>query len=235
MNIFEDISGGRVLDVATGRGGSAKFLAENLQDFTEIIGVDPVERHIHIARDAVDRENVHFMPMDGKQLGFANERFDTACIFNSLHHLANLPHVLGEMLRVLRPGARFILSEMYHDGEQTAPQLTAIYMHHWAAEIDTAQGFTHNPTFTRQEIVDIVAGLNLHGPTFHDHYAGPDSDPKDEERLKGCDEVIDRCIQRAEGLPNYETLKQRGEALRERLHDVGTHGATRIVVVGEKE
>jgi SAM-dependent methyltransferase len=232
MSIFEDISGGRVLDVATGWGGFAEFLAENLKDYTEIIGIDPVERFIHTAREAVDQENVHFVPMHGEQLGFANERFDTACISNSLHHLANLPQVLGEMLRVLRPGGRFILSEMYHDGEQTAPQLTDVYMHHWAAEIDTALGFTHNPTFSRQEIVDIVAELHLRRPAFHDCYADLDADPKDD--LEERERAIDRCIRRAEGLPDYAALKRRGEALRQRLYDVGFHGATRLIVVGQK-
>ncbi len=48
------------------------------------------------------------------------------------------------------------------------------------------------------------------------------------------DEVIDTYILRAEKTPKYETLKQRGEKLRRRLHDVGFQGATHLIAIGEK-
>ena len=48
MNIFKqvlgDITGGRVLDVATDRGGFISTLKRCLQSYTEMVGIDVSER-----------------------------------------------------------------------------------------------------------------------------------------------------------------------------------------------
>ncbi len=232
MNMLKDMSGGHALDVATGKGGFAGFLAQSLKDYGSIVGIDASERVIHAAQNAADRDDIRFVQMDGERLGFDSKAFDTVCISNSLHHMANLSQVLGEMTRVLRSGGRCIISEMYRDG-QTEPQLTHVYLHHWWAEVDSVLGITHNETFSRQKIVDIVEGLGLSSLAFHD-YAELDTNPKDEALLKELDGIIDMYTQRAEGPPSFEALKRRGEALGERVHDVGFQGATHLVIVGEK-
>jgi ubiquinone/menaquinone biosynthesis C-methylase UbiE len=230
--ILGDVSGGRVLDVATGEGGFVQVLKQGLKDYTEIIGIDTREEAIQAARDAYDEENIRFIQMDAEHLDFADESFDTVNISVSLHHLANLPTVLAEMKRVLKRGGHCIVSEMCRDG-QTEPQLTVVYIHHWAAEVDTARGVTHNPTFTRQEIVEMVERLGLRNLTFYD-YANLDADPRDETAVRGSQDAIERVRQRANGLPNCEAFKQRGEELRQRIHAVGVQRPSVLIIVGEK-
>jgi SAM-dependent methyltransferase len=232
MDILNEISGGRVLDVATGQGGFADYMAASLQDYTNIIGIDNSQRVINAAQQNVARENVYFILMDADRLGLGDESLDTVSISNSLHHMANLARVLAEIKRVLKPGGRCIISEMYRD-EQTPAQLTHVYLHHWWAQVDSALGITHHETYTRQELVDILAGLGLRNLALHDH-AELDNDPQDAQVIEKLDQVIDTYVQRAEKTPKYETLKQRGEALRQRLHDVGFHAATHLIAVGEK-
>ncbi len=55
MNIFKDMSAGRVLDVATGQGGFAGFLAQTVKDQEEIVGIDTSERLVNAARSAIDQ------------------------------------------------------------------------------------------------------------------------------------------------------------------------------------
>jgi len=55
--------------------------------------------------------------MDAREMAFADASFYTVCISNSLHHMADLERVLAEMARVLRPKGRFIVAEMYCDGQ----------------------------------------------------------------------------------------------------------------------
>lgn len=227
MNFLNDISGGQVLDVATGQGGFAGLLAKSLKDYDRIIGIDNNQRVIGAAQ-----KNVHFMLMDADRLGFADESLDTVSISNSLHHMANLAQVLAEMRRVLKPGGRCIISEMYRDG-QTPAQLTHVHLHHWWAEVDSALGITHYETFTRQEIVDILAGLGLRNLALHDQ-AELNSDPRHAQVIKQLNQIIDTYVQRAEGTLNYEALKQRGEVLRQRVHDIGLHSATHLIAIGEK-
>ena len=80
-----------------------------------------------------DRKGIDFVKMDAQEMTFADASFDTVCIANSLHHVADLRRVLAEMARVLRPKGRFIVAEMYCDG-QTDPQMTHVLLHHWWAQ-----------------------------------------------------------------------------------------------------
>jgi SAM-dependent methyltransferase len=230
--ILGTLSGGSVLDIATAGGGFVNVLIQNLQDYTEIVGIDVSQRAIQEAQGAFEQKDVHFVLMDAECMDFEDARFDTVTIALSLHHLANVPQVLAEAMRVLKPGGRLIVGEMYR-GELPEPQLTGIHVHHWRAEIDTALGLTHNPTLTRQQIVDLVQGLGLRDVTFYD-YAGLDEDPRHEATIKGVEGYIDRAIQDAQGLPDYEAFKQRGEALRQQLHDVGVQNSPVLIAVGEK-
>lgn len=229
---LNSISGGHVLDVATGGGGFIQVLVENLRDYTAITGIDTSERALESARQRFSHEAVHFLLMDAAHLDFPDAAFDTVCISHSLHHLAELPRVLAEMLRVLKPGGHFILSEMYRDG-LTEEQQTHVMVHHWWGEIDRALGGNHNETFTRQQLVELVNGLALHECVCYD-VADLDRDPHDPEVLKILEDRIDHYCQRAQELPEAETLLQRGAALRERLQTVGFQSATALLAFGVK-
>lgn len=235
MQIFEEIfapiSGGRVLDVATGSGNFVQALMATLKDYDAFVAVDTSERSAPAFEKAFEGKPVKFMQMDAAQLDFPDASFDTVCISNSLHHMADLPVVLAEMKRVLKQGGKFIISEMYRDG-QTEPQMTHVHMHHWWGAVDTLQGVCHNETYTRQEMLNIVEGIGLSGWEFHD-VAYLDDDPKAPEVIQQLNSVIDQYIQKAQGLPNQEALQARGEELRQRVSEVGFHGATALVAIGE--
>jgi SAM-dependent methyltransferase len=231
--VLGDISGSRVLDVATREGGFVELLVRNLENYVEVIGIDTDEHAIKVARSAFDPESIWFCQMDAEHLAFEDESFDTVNISASLHHLANVPRVLAEMKRVLRPGGHFIISEMHRDG-QTESQLAVISMHRWVAEIDSALGVIHNRTLARQEIVDYGTALGLCNIMYYD-FSDVDSDPMDEATVERLEGAIDKHIQRARGLPNYEALKQQGQELRQRLHDAGVQWEPILIMVGEKQ
>src|SRR4030042_7175323 len=111
------LSGGYVLDVATGGGGFVNFLMENLKDYLEITGIDCNEKPLDAARKSYSQANIHFIRMDAARIDFPDGRFDTVCISNSLHHMSDLPRVLPEMKRVGKPGGHIIIAEMYQDGQ----------------------------------------------------------------------------------------------------------------------
>jgi mycothiol synthase len=237
MNVLQralgSISGGRVLDVATGEGGFIKTLLGNLKSYAEIIGIDTYA-YTKASGSVFSAENLCFIQMDAGRIGFGDESFDTVSISSSLHHLANIPQCFGEMKRVLKPGGTFIIRETHRD-IQAEPQLTDMYVHHWVAEIDSfTPGYTHNRTFTRQEIVDLVKGLGLRNVVLYD-ISNTDSDPMDKAAIMENEETIDRYIQYAAGLPGYEALRQRGEELRQRHHEVGVQWEPELIIIGEKQ
>jgi SAM-dependent methyltransferase len=226
--VLGDLSGGRVLDVATGAGGFVRFLLDGLRDHEEIVGIDAnPERGEAFAAAFGDRPDIRFVEMDAYHLAFPAGSFDTVCVSDSLHHFADPSPVLAEMLRVLRPGGHLVVNEMYRDG-QSETQTTHVLLHHWWAAVNTIQGEVHRETYRRDEIVEIVEGLGLAALRLVD-LADPDEDPHNPETTAELEAAVDRHLALADGHPE---LQRRGEELRVRLRVVGVRGATQLVLVG---
>lgn len=226
------ITGGTVLDVGTGKGDFIKTLRGNLKSHREIIGVD-TKVYTRVIGSVFDVENVRFIQMDAQQLGFCDESFDTLSISSALHHLENVPKCLGETKRVLKPGGHIIIREAHRD-IQAEPQRTDMYIHHWVAEVDSARGFTHNKTFARQELIDLVEGLGLWTVDVYD-ISNTDSDPMNETAIRESEDVIERCMGYTQGLSGHESLRRRGEELQERLRRVGVQWEPELIFVGVKQ
>jgi len=226
--VLGDISGGRVLDVATGTGGLVRFLLDGLRDHAEIVGIDTnAERAAAFSAAYGDTPDIRFEQMDAHHLGFLDHSFDTVCISNSLHHFADPDPVLAEMLRVVRRGGHLVVNEMYRDGQSEA-QATHVLLHQWWASVNRIRGEMHRETYERAQIVDIVGRLGLADLRAID-LADPDEDPHDPEAVAELEAAIDRHIELAEGHPD---LQARGEVLRARLRAVGVRGATQLVMIG---
>jgi len=236
MDMFEhklsSIAGGRVLDIATSRGGFTGQLEEHLASFETITGIDVDAQILEEARSNFDDPTIDFLLMDAGQLGFANGRFDTISASASLHHLPHVSQALGEVMRVLKPGGTFIFAEMHRDA-QTEAQQTIVQLHHWAADVDTTRGVYHQKTFTRQALVSFLEQMNLQNIEIHDH-SEPDSDPMVEEAIQQCHDAIDTVLQRATGLPEYESLEARAQKLRQRISRTGIHWEPILFVTGQK-
>jgi ubiquinone/menaquinone biosynthesis C-methylase UbiE len=229
---LNQLSGGHVLDVATGSGGFINYLIDNLLDYSEITGIDSNELTLESARKSHTQEGLRFLRMDAAHLDFPDEYFDLVSIANSLHHMADLPRVLAEMVRVCKPGGQLLICEMYRDG-QTKTQLTHVYLHHWWAAVDSAEGITHFETLRRQQVVDIVEKLGLKNTQYFDS-KDLETDPKDQELIHELDGIIDRFVKRATALKDGEDLRLRGELLRLRVHKTGFHGASSLIAMGVK-
>jgi len=229
-SVLGDLSGGRVLDVATGAGSFVQFLLDGLHDHGEIVGIDANPERAAAFADAFGgRDDVRFVEMDAHHLAFADGSFDTVCVSNSLHHFADPHPVLAEMARVLRPGGHVVVNEMYRDG-QSATQETHVLLHHWWAAVGRQRGEVHRETYRRAEIVAIVETLGLAGLRFID-LADPDEDPHDPETVAELEAAIDRYVALADG---HAELQQRGADLRVRLREVGARSATQLVAVGRR-
>jgi ubiquinone/menaquinone biosynthesis C-methylase UbiE len=229
---LNQISGGRVLDVATGVGGFITFLIEKLKNYTDITGIDSNERPLEAARKTHSLETIHFQCMDAARMDFPDCYFDTVCMANSMHHMADLSRVFSEMRRVCKPGGHLIISEMYQDG-QSETQLTHVLLHHWWAAVDIADGISHHETFTRQQIMELTGKLGLQHQIYFNE-KDLESDPRDPEIIRELDGVIDRYIQRSQALIGGAELCQRGEVLRQRVNVVGFQGASSLFMIGEK-
>ena len=155
------ISGGRILDVATGSGDFINTLMKMLKNYDSFIGIDTSVKNLESAKKRFEGKPVEFLEMDAEHLKFEDNSFDTVCIGYSLHHFRNIGRVLVETKRVLKPDGYFLVQEEFSGGEQSEAQRTDILRHHWDSEIDSLLGIVHHKTFTEQKIKDIMNSLRL--------------------------------------------------------------------------
>ena len=105
--------GARVLDVGCGTGRLAHWIAERVGTKDAVVGIDPLEERIHIARSR--GAAVRFEVGQAEDLrAFEDESFDAVCMSSVLHWVADKAQALAEARRVLRPGGRL--------GATTLPQ-----------------------------------------------------------------------------------------------------------------
>jgi ubiquinone/menaquinone biosynthesis C-methylase UbiE len=136
------------------------------------------------------------------------------------------------MKRVLKPGGKFILTEMHRDGG-TEEQFTAIRIHHWAAAVDTSLGILHDRTFARQEILDFVDELNLANMEIRD-FSSTVTNPQDENVITRISEYLDRYHLRLVSKSSNEMLLQQEFDLRASLTTKGFQREPLLVIIAER-
>jgi ubiquinone/menaquinone biosynthesis C-methylase UbiE len=98
-----------ILDLATGTGRVARPLAKQMKS-GRIIGVDQAVAMLNVGHKHED-PIPHYAQSAGEadKLPFKTNTFDRAFVSFSLHHFGNPSGVVGEVLRVLKNGGRFIV------------------------------------------------------------------------------------------------------------------------------
>lgn len=103
--------GARVLDVGCGTGRLARWIAERLGPSGSVVGIDPLEHRISVARSHAGA--VRFEVGQAEDLGaFEDSSFDAVCLSSVLHWVADKARALAEIRRVLRPGGRVAVTTL---------------------------------------------------------------------------------------------------------------------------
>jgi ubiquinone/menaquinone biosynthesis C-methylase UbiE len=107
--IAASLPGARVLDLGCG-GGHASFAVAPVVE--KVIAYDLSEEMLAVvATAAAERglDNLAVRQGSADRLDFPDASFDLVCTRFSAHHWRQLPQALDEVLRVLKPGGRFIV------------------------------------------------------------------------------------------------------------------------------
>jgi ubiquinone/menaquinone biosynthesis C-methylase UbiE len=98
-----------VLDVATGTGRVARPVSQHMKT-GHIVGVDEAMAMLDVGHQHKEPISAYYQSAGGADaLPFKSNTFDRAFVSFSLHHFANAPGVVQEVLRVLKNGARFVV------------------------------------------------------------------------------------------------------------------------------
>ena len=243
-NRLESISGGKVLDVATGNGDFIRTLMKTLKDYDSFTGIDISQKDLESARKNFENQATKFIEMNAEKMEFENDYFNTVCIANSLHHLNKIDLVLSEMKRVLKSEGYFIVQESFCDGEQTEAQKSEILSHHLDTEIDSLLGIPHKKTFTSQKIKDIISSIGLREVEvfessrdvkclFCDQWVKCE-DPKNEDIVNFSIKGINESLNRLKNLKAFKKFQEKADKIKERIMKFGLASASILFFIGKK-
>jgi len=156
-------AGQRILDVGCGIGQPAFSLARACQ--VDVTGITVSRRQIERATMAAEEvglaDRVRFEYADATNLPYGDGAFDGAWLFESMIHMPDKALALRETARVLRPGARLAIGDMFHepglDWSAAHPIVSAI-------TIDTYAGLLEQAGFSLLKVDDVTPHMLVPKP-----------------------------------------------------------------------
>ena len=121
---------GRLLDLAAGTGDqivSAKKIFPGL----EAVGLDLSASMMKLAEPKLAKlppPTPQMIVGDALNLPFDNESFDSVSISFGLRNIGARQDLYRQVLRVLKPGGRFVVLEMYHDRQDLFSPIINLYL-----------------------------------------------------------------------------------------------------------
>lgn len=106
-----EIKGKKMLEVGSGRGGGASYIARYLAP-AEIIGMDLAENAVAFANKRHQVPNLSYVVGNAEQIPFPDESFDVVINVESSHAYGSVEKFFAEVARILRPGGHFLITDM---------------------------------------------------------------------------------------------------------------------------
>ena len=117
--------GTMLLDIGSGVGGPARFVANNVG--ADVTGIDLTQSYVDIAASLSERTGMagktRFVQGSALDMPFADASFDAAVVLHVGMNLPDKPGLMSEAARVLRPGGVFAVYDVMRlkDGVLTFP------------------------------------------------------------------------------------------------------------------
>jgi ubiquinone/menaquinone biosynthesis C-methylase UbiE len=106
-----DVQGKDMLEVGSGRGGGAHYIAKYLQT-KRMVGMDLAKNAVKFAQKNFARTNLEYQQGNAEALPFPDASFDVVINVESSHAYGSVSTFLQEVRRVLRPGGVFLITDM---------------------------------------------------------------------------------------------------------------------------
>lgn len=123
INAEED-KGANVLDVGCGFGGTSRYLAKALGAEAKVTGItlspNQVKRGTELAEER-GIKNAQFTVMNALEMDFPDNSFDIVWACESGEHMPDKEKYINEMMRVLKPGGKFVMATWCQRDDREKP------------------------------------------------------------------------------------------------------------------
>ncbi|MES2709621.1 MAG: class I SAM-dependent methyltransferase [Verrucomicrobiota bacterium] len=127
-----NLSGKDVLEVGSGRGGGASFVARYHRP-ASMTGVDFSPQAVALSNARRQVPGLKFLTGDAEKLPFPDQSFDAVINVESSHCYGSMAAFVREAARVLRPGGFFLISDLREASEM--PELETLLASQPALEV----------------------------------------------------------------------------------------------------
>jgi ubiquinone/menaquinone biosynthesis C-methylase UbiE len=162
--IKEGISSGLALEVGPGPGYLGLEWLKKTQG-TTLKGLDISDDMISLAqRNATAyglTDRVNYVKGDARKMPFDDKHFDAVFSNGSLHEWAHPMEILNEMGRVLKPGGRYVISDLRRDMNPLMKWFLWIMTR--PKEMRSGLVSSINASYTLPEVKDLLAKTSLPG------------------------------------------------------------------------
>ena len=106
-----NLEGKTVLEVGSGRGGGALYIAQYLNPLS-VTGIDISETAVELCNSIYDVDNLNFTVGDSENIQYDNGKFDVVINVESSHCYGSMESFLKETFRILKPGGVFLFCDL---------------------------------------------------------------------------------------------------------------------------
>lgn len=154
-----------ILETGSGTGKNTSFLA---QIGTKVDALDFSQGMIEKARNKVKSANVRFSLADlTKRWDCREESYDLIVCCLVLEHIEDLSHIFSETARTLKPGGRFLVSEL-HPFRQYEGRKAGYYRDQQTIEVDA---FVHHIS----DFTNVASASGLKLVKFNEYWHAKDA------------------------------------------------------------
>jgi demethylmenaquinone methyltransferase/2-methoxy-6-polyprenyl-1,4-benzoquinol methylase len=122
---------GRFLDLATGSGDQLLAMRA-LWPQAELTGLDFAGPMLSVAREKIERlhpqDEVDLILGDALDPPFEDKTFDSVSLSFGLRAIPDRGRAYSQALRILKPGGRFLILELFHDGRALLSPFQRFYL-----------------------------------------------------------------------------------------------------------
>ena len=114
----------KVLDVGCGVGGTSRYLAKKLGPQASVTGITLSPNQVKRATELAQEQsvpNAKFRVMNALEMEYEDNSFDIVWACESGEHMPDKEAYINEMMRVLKPGGKFVMATWCQRDDRLVP------------------------------------------------------------------------------------------------------------------